>query len=114
MFTFILRVVLFVMGLFFAASIAVAVMIVGALWALRYGWARLTGKPVQPWVMRFHPGQGFNRFREAAARRSGPTAADVAAARARGESVSSPVVHLGRDAAADVTDVRARPVDTRD
>ena len=51
---------------------------------LRYGWARLTGKPVTPWVMRFHPGQGFDRFR-AAARPGEPTAADVAAARARGE-----------------------------
>jgi len=113
MFTFVLRIVLFLMGLVFAASIACAVMVVGALWALRYGWARLTGKPVTPWVMRFRPGQGFERFRAAAAaRRSGPTAADVAGARARGESVSSPVMHLG-PGGGEVTDVRSRPLDSR-
>lgn len=110
MFNFLLRVVLFLMGLVFAASIAFAVLLLAALWALRYGWAKLTGQPVNPWVMRFHPGQGFDRFR-AAARQEEPSAADVTAARARGESVSSPVANLGRAGVADVTDVRSRPVD---
>ncbi|SFM55331.1 hypothetical protein [Variovorax sp. OV329] len=112
MFTFILRIVLFVMGLMFAASLAVAVTLLATVWGLRYAWARLTGKPVDPWVMRFHPGKGFEQFRAAAARRNGPAAADVAAARARGESVSSPVVSIGRGDA-DVTDVRSRPLDSR-
>lgn len=106
MFNFLLRVVLFFMGLLLAASLAVAVLLLGALWSLRYGWARLTGKPVTPWVMRFNPGAGFERFRQAS-RPAEPSAADVANARARGESVRSPVA-LG--AAEDVTDVRARPV----
>ncbi|MBS0339899.1 MAG: hypothetical protein JSS56_05200 [Proteobacteria bacterium] len=110
MFNFLLRVVLFLMGLVFAASIAFAVLMLAALWALRYGWAKLTGQPVNPWVMRFRPGQGFDRFR-AAARQGEPTAADVTAARARGESVSSPVANLGRSGVTDVTDVRSRPVD---
>ena len=88
-------------------------MLLAAVWALRYGWAKLTGQPVNPWVMRFHPGQGFDRFR-AATRPDEPTAADVAGARARGESVASPVANLSRNAAADVTDVRARPVDGRE
>ncbi|MGR4867251.1 hypothetical protein ACIPRI_00115 [Variovorax sp. LARHSF232] len=109
MFNFLLRVILFMLGLVFAASLAVAVLLLGALWALRYGWARLSGKPVTPWVMRFHPGQGFDRFR-AAAQPAEPSAADVANARARGESVRSPVV-LGD--AGDVTDVRARPAAPR-
>lgn len=98
------------MGLLMAASLAVAVLLLGSLWALRYGWARLTGKPVTPWVMRFNPGAGFDRFRQAA-RPAEPTAADVANARARGESVRSPVALGGAD---DVTDVRARPVGSRD
>lgn len=113
MFTVLLRIVLFLMGLVLAASIAVAALVVGSLWALRYGWARLTGQPVKPWVMRFHPGQGFDQFRAAAGRR-GPTPADVASARAQGESVSSPVINIGRGAPEDVTDVRARPVSGRD
>ena len=105
MFNFLLRVILFAFGLVFAASLAFAVLLVFVLWALRYGWARLTGKPVTPWVMRFHPGQGFDRFR-AAARPTEPSAADVANARARGESVRSPISLGG---ASEVTDVPSRP-----
>ncbi|MGJ7602998.1 hypothetical protein ACSFA7_01560 [Variovorax sp. LT1R20] len=103
---FILRVLLLLLGLVFAASLAVAVMLLAAVWGVRYAWGRLTGKPVTPWVMRFNPRSGFDRFRNAT-QPAEPTAADVVSARARGESVRSPIT-LGR--ADDVTDVRARPV----
>ena len=106
MMNFILRVILFFMGLVLAASLAVAVLLLAAIWGLRYGWARLTGKPVTPWVMRFNPGAGFDRFRQAA-RPTAPSAADVANARARGESVQQPTRIRGD--ASDVTDVYARP-----
>ncbi|MDA7415950.1 hypothetical protein PGB34_06190 [Xenophilus arseniciresistens] len=118
MFNFLLRVVLFLFGLLFAASIAVAALLLLAVWGARMAWAKLTGKPVTPWTVmfgqRFDPRQGFERFRAAAggAAPRGPSAADVTAARARGESVQSPVVKLGRDGQGDVTDVRARPVDS--
>lgn len=110
MFNFLLRVLLFLMGLVLAASIAVVVLLLGALWAVRYGWGRLTGKPVTPWVMRFNPGSGFSRFR-AAQRPAEPSAADITSARARGESVRSPITLVGAD---DVTDVRSRPVAGRE
>ena len=94
MFNFLLRVVLFFMGLLFAASLAVAALLLVAVWMVRAGWARLTGRPVTPWVStmggRFDPRAGFERFR-AAGRKAEPTAADVVGARARGESVRSPV-----------------------
>ena len=106
MLDFFLRLVLFLLGLMFAASLAVAVMLLATVWALRYGWARLTGRPVQPWVMRFDPRHGFDRFR-AATRPAEPTASDVAGARARGEASDSPV--RLRDPGR-VTDVEARPV----
>lgn len=102
---FILRVILLLLGLVFAASLAVAALLLAAVWGVRYAWGRITGKPVTPWVMRFNPRSGFDRFRHAA-QPAEPTAADVVSARARGESVRSPVV-LGP--ADDVTDVRARP-----
>jgi hypothetical protein len=105
MLNFLLRLVLFFLGLLFAASLAIAVLVLAAVWGLRYGWARLTGQPVQPWVMRFDPRHGFDRFR-AAARPAEPTAADVAAARARGQAADSPV--RLRDPGR-VTDVEARP-----
>jgi hypothetical protein len=105
MMNFILRFILFCLGLVFAASLAVAVLLLAAVWGLRYGWARLTGRPVTPWVMRFDPRSGFDRFR-AAQQPAEPTAADVVSARARGESARSPVA-LGD--VGEVTDVRARP-----
>jgi hypothetical protein len=106
MMNFILRVILLLLGLVFAASLAVAVMLLAAVWGVRYAWGRLTGKPVTPWVMRFNPRSGFEKFRHAT-QPAEPTAADVVSARARGESVRSPIT-LGP--ADDVTDVRARPV----
>jgi hypothetical protein len=105
MFNFILRVVLFFIGLVVAAALLCGVFLLAAMWMLRAGWARLTGKPVTPWVMRFNPRSGFDRF-TAAGRAPEPTAADVTNARARGESMRSPIALGDAD---DVTDVRARP-----
>ncbi|MET3383907.1 MULTISPECIES: hypothetical protein [unclassified Variovorax] len=104
---FIFRVILLLLGLVFAASLAVAVMLLAAVWGVRYAWGRLTGKPVTPWVMRFNPRSGFDKFRNAA-QPAEPTAADVANARARGESVERPVRIRG--SASDVTDVSPKSV----
>lgn len=103
---FVFRFVLFVLGLVFAISLAVAALLLAIAWGLRSGWARLTGKPVTPWVMRFNPGAGFNRFQAAA--RKAPTATDTANARARGESVEQPTRIRG--SASDVTDVSPKSV----
>ncbi|MGE0497202.1 MAG: hypothetical protein AB7I35_03090 [Ramlibacter sp.] len=62
LFNFILRLVLLAAGLLFAASLALAVMVLLALWGLRMLWARLTGRPVTPFVMRVDPRAGFGRF----------------------------------------------------
>ncbi|KAF1072906.1 MAG: hypothetical protein GAK39_00251 [Variovorax sp.] len=105
MMNFILRVILVMLGLVFAASLAVAVVLLAAVWGVRYAWGRLTGKPVTPWVMRFNPRSGLERFRSAA-QPAEPSAADVANARARGESVRSPLL---RERGGNVTDVQARP-----
>jgi hypothetical protein len=117
MLNFLIRVVLLFMGLLFAVGLAVAALVMVAMWMVRTGWARLTGKPSMPWtamfINRFDPRTGFERFRAAAATRGGPSAAEVASARARGEPVKSPVGHGGRGRG-DVTDVRPRPVAARD
>ncbi|OAK58947.1 hypothetical protein A3K87_26790 [Variovorax paradoxus] len=107
MMNFIFRVILLLLGLVFAASLAVAVMLLAAVWGVRYAWGRLTGKPVSPWVMRFNPRSGFDKFRNAA-QPAEPSAADVANARARGESVERPVRIRG--SASDVTDVSPKSV----
>lgn len=99
------------LGLVFAASLAVAVMLLAVAWGMRYGWARLTGKPVTPWVMRFNPRSGFDRFRTAA-QPAEPSAADVASAKARGDAVIRNPRIFGE--AGEVTDVRARPASRAD
>ncbi|RYF74189.1 MAG: hypothetical protein EOO22_07510 [Comamonadaceae bacterium] len=107
---FLLRVVLFLVGLVLAAGLATAVLALAAIWMLRNGWARLTGRRPEPWVMRFDPGKGFDRFRKAAPPPAEPRAAEVVNARARGASTdASPALGAARDLRDDVTDVTPRP-----
>ena len=78
-----LRAVLLLMGLLFAASLAVAAVVLVVVWVARAGWARLTGRPVMPWVMRFDPRDGFERFRAASREEPPPSAAEVVSRRAQ-------------------------------
>ena len=80
------------------------------VWALRAGWARLTGRPVTPWVMRMDPRTGFSTVfrsteRWSAGRRgaapAAPDASEETAASRRGGILPG---------AAEVTDVEAREV----
>ncbi|MCJ0763758.1 hypothetical protein [Variovorax terrae] len=64
----VLRLLLVAMGLVFAASLFVAVAVLACLWFLRALWARLTGRPVTPWVMRVDPRAGWSRFYQAGPR----------------------------------------------
>lgn len=59
--TFLLRLLLLAAGLVFAASLAAAAVLMLALWGARALWARLTGKPVDPFVVRVGPLGGFDR-----------------------------------------------------
>lgn len=92
--TFLLRALLLAAGLVFAASLMVVFLLVLALWLLRAAWARLTGRPVMPFVVRVHPRDGFNRmYRGAGAPASRTPRADSVAT---GKSI------------ADVTDVEPK------
>lgn len=95
---FVLRLVLLAAGLVFAASLLVAMLLLAMVWVLRAGWARLTGRPVTPWVMRVDPRAGWQR-----ATRAGPWAP---AARAPGPQQ--------RATPADVTDVEVKDVVPRE
>ena len=54
-------------GLVVAASLLAALLVLVAAWGLRAGWARLTGRPVMPFVMGIDPRAGFGRvFRQRA------------------------------------------------
>ena len=91
--TFVLRLVLLVAGLLFAASLAVAFVLMLCVWTLRAAWARLTGRPVVPFVIRIDPRGGFERmYRRAGQGRGTPRANAVR----RGQEIG------------DVTDVEPR------
>ena len=60
--TFLLRLVFVAAGLVFAAGLAVLFAAVLAIWALRAGWSKLTGKPVSPFIARIDPRGGFERM----------------------------------------------------
>ncbi len=51
--SFIFRLVLVAAGLVLAASVAVVATVLAAGWLLRAGWARLTGREVRPFAVRF-------------------------------------------------------------
>ena len=51
---FVLHLGLLLAGLVFFASLLVAGMLLLSVWLLRALWAKLTGKPVQPWVFKMH------------------------------------------------------------
>jgi hypothetical protein len=108
---FLVRIVVVAMGVVLFASLLVAVLLLALAWGLRAAWARITGRPVTPWVMRVDPRTGFRTMyrsteRWSSARRSAPPAPgtaddDAAAASRRGGVLPG---------AADVTDVEAREV----
>lgn len=90
--SFVLRLVLLAAGLVFAASLAVMFLAVLGFWLLRAAWARLTGRPVMPFVMRVDPRSGFAMYRRAA---------EPAPTRRTG---TAPLARV-----ADVTDVEPKP-----
>lgn len=94
--TFLVRLVLLACGLLFAASLAVVFVLLVALWGVRAAWARLTGKPVAPFIVGMDTLHGLRRmYRRADAHARKPHAA------------SSPTSRWGRGRD-DVTDVEPR------
>lgn len=63
---FLLRVLLVALGLVFAASLIIVMLVLLFFWSLRALGFKLTGRPVQPFVMRMNPRSGFEQvFRKA-------------------------------------------------
>jgi hypothetical protein len=74
--TFVLRLFLFAAGLLLAASVAVAAVLMLAVWGLRAAWCKLTGRPVMPFIIRIDPRAGFERMYRRAAQESRTPRAD--------------------------------------
>lgn len=60
-FNVLLRLVLLLAGLVFAASLLFVALLFMLLWGLRALWARMTGQPVAPFIMRVDPRTGFGQ-----------------------------------------------------
>jgi hypothetical protein len=67
---FLLRLLFVAAGLIFALSLLILMIVLLALWGLRALWCKLTGQPVNPFVMRVNPRSGFNQVFRQADRRS--------------------------------------------
>lgn len=76
------RCLLLVIGLVFFASVLIAVAVLAVGWALRYGWARLLGRPTPVVGFGSDPFAQWRRFR-AAGERWSARPQDAEAARRR-------------------------------
>lgn len=61
-FRWLFRAVLLLAGLVFFACLLVAATLLFSVWLVRALWARLTGRPVSPWVFRVDPRAQWSRF----------------------------------------------------
>ncbi len=61
MMNFLLRILLILAGLIFAASLIIVMLVLLFSWSLRALWFKLTGRPVLPFVMRMNPRTGFEQ-----------------------------------------------------
>ncbi|MCF8160829.1 MAG: hypothetical protein K9J76_08995 [Polaromonas sp.] len=63
----VLRLGLLAAALIFLASLLLAASLVLTLWLMRALWAKLTGRPVQPWVFKMHRADLWQRAYRATA-----------------------------------------------
>ncbi len=69
---FLLRVLFVAAGLIFALSLMVVMAVLLVLWGMRALWCKMTGQPVNPFVMRMSPRSGFDQVFKQADRSTTP------------------------------------------
>ncbi len=106
------RVALVAAGLVMFLSLLLAALVLALSWGLRAVWARVTGRPVMPWVMRMDPRSGWSAVYRNGQARWGGAAASCAGAAADGPRpgarTSSVRTHVLPGADEVVTDVQPR------
>ncbi len=78
-----LRLLVVAMGAVLFLSLLVAAAIVALAWGVRALWARLSGQPATPWVMRMDPRHGWNTVYRSTARWTAHTAEQARSAASR-------------------------------
>lgn len=121
------RIVLIVTGAVFFLCLMAVACVLAAVWGVRALWAKLTGRPVAPWVVPMRGaaswsqmyqraggfGGGFGQQRAAAESGAGYTAAERGSAEASpfgGAAPGSKRSGILANVAGDVTDVKPREV----
>lgn len=95
------RLVLLAAGVLFFLSLLAAALVLAMVWGARALWARITGRPMAPWVLRVDPRAGWRAAQQRGAQWQG--------AAARGSAPADVPAHLRPlPGAQDVTDVQAR------
>ena len=107
------RLALVAAGLVMFVSLLLAALVLALSWGLRAAWARVTGRPVTPWVMRMDPRSGWSAvYRNGQARWGGRAGQARGAGMAQeedpGTRPSSVRTHVLPGADAVVTDVLPR------
>lgn len=87
---FVLRLGLLLAGLVFFASVLSVGLLLLALWLLRALWAKVTGRPVQPWVFQMNRRPPWQQAQQGSSGRA-PSSADVIDAEVRDVSVVTDV-----------------------
>lgn len=111
------RIVMLLVGMVFFVSLLTVACVLAAVWGLRALWARLTGRPVTPWVMPMHAASSWASMYQRAGNFGGMSAA--AAAEAKEDSTPfAPATGSKRGGilakvAGDVSDVQPREVHER-
>ena len=87
----VLRLGLLLAGLLFFASLMAAGMVFLTLWLLRALWAKVTGRPVQPWVFQMNRRPPWQQANPGSGSGPAPSSGDVIDAAARDVSVVTDV-----------------------
>lgn len=107
------RIFLLLAAAVFVLSLLTVACLLALVWGARALWAKLTGRPVAPWVMPMRPGAGWAFYRPntwagamGAAGGSGTAGASDSEASAAGSKRSGVLASV----AGDITDVQPREV----
>lgn len=103
--SWLLRAVVLVAGLVVFLSLLTAVLLLAALWGLRALWARITGRPVVPWVMGVDPRSAWR----GAWRRQGQATAEPEQPPTPPQTGAAGPLMRPLPGTAEVTDVQPRP-----
>ncbi len=106
----VVRLLIVAMGVVLFLSLLAAVLGLALVWALRAAWARITGRPVTPWVMRMDPRTGFNTVFRSSERWSASRRAAPAGGEQPGDETTASRRGGVLPGSTEVTDVEARDV----